>query len=315
MALYLVTGGAGFIGSNIVSELVRRGEKVRVIDNFCEGKKENLENVMKDIELVEGDIRDMEILCSVVKGVDYILHQAALRSVPRSVNDPVSTNEVNITGTLNVLIAAKEAKLKRVVFASSSSIYGDTERFPQSEDDVPSPISPYAASKIAGEYYCRIFSKIYDLETVSLRYFNVFGPKQDPLSEYAAVIPKFILSALDGEELEIHGDGLQSRDFTYIDNVVEANILSATTPNISGEVFNIACGNSYSIIDIKNTIEEILGKKLKYYHTPERKGDVRKTWADIRKAERLLGLKVKIDFKEGLRRTAEFFKNEREIKK
>lgn len=310
MANYLVTGGAGFIGSNIVIRLVKMGEKVRVIDNFCEGKRENLEEVENEIELIEGDIRDRKILSDCMKGIDYVLHQAALRSVPRSVDDPLSTNEVNITGTLNVLLAAKEANVKRVVFASSSSVYGDTEKFPQSEDDIPSPVSPYAASKIAGEYYCKIFSKIYNLETVSLRYFNVFGPKQDPASEYAAVIPRFILSALQDKELEIHGDGLQSRDFTYVDNVVEANILAATTPGISGEVFNIACGNSYSIIDIKNTIEKILNKNLRYYHTPPRKGDVRKTHADITKSKKMLGLKQKIDFKEGLERTIEFFKKQ-----
>lgn len=308
MAKWLITGGAGFIGSSIAVELVKRGEKVRVLDNFCEGKKENLKEVIQNIELIEGDIRDKDTLSSVMKDVDYVLHQAALRSVPRSVDDPVSTNEVNITGTLNVLMAAKEAKVKRVVFASSSSIYGDLEKFPQSEDDLPSPISPYAASKVAAEYYCKIFSKVYELETVSLRYFNVFGPKQDPASEYAAVVPRFILSALKDEELEIHGDGLQSRDFTYIDNVVSANILSAITPDISGEVFNIACGKSYAVIDIKNTIEKILGKKLKYYHTPERKGDVQRTWANIGKAEEKLKLKTLVDFDEGIKKTIKHFK-------
>lgn len=308
MAMWLITGGAGFIGSSIVAELVKRGEKARVLDNFCEGKKENLEEVIKEIELIEGDIRDKDTLSSVMKDIDYVLHQAALRSVPRSVDNPFSYNEVNITGTLNVLIAAKEAKVKRVVFASSSSIYGDLEKFPQCENDLPSPVSPYAASKVAGEYYCKIFSKIYGLETVSLRYFNVFGPKQDPLSEYAAVIPRFIISALKNEELEIHGDGLQSRDFTYIDNVVSANILSATTPNISGEVFNVACGESYSIIDIKNIIEKVMDKKLKYYHTSPRKGDVRKTWADITKVEEKLNFKTRVDFDEGIRKTIDYFK-------
>lgn len=308
MALYLVTGGAGFIGSNIVEELVKRGEKVRVIDNFCEGKKENLEKVMQNIELIEGDIRDIKVVSNVMKDVDYVLHQAALRSVPRSVDDPVSYSEVNITGTLNVLMAAREAKVKRVVFASSSSIYGDTDKFPQREDDLPNPVSPYAASKIAGEYYCKVFSKVYGLETVSLRYFNVFGPKQDPTSEYAAVIARFILLALNNRELEIHSDGLQSRDFTYIDNVVEANILSATTPNISGEVFNIGCGKSYSVLYIKETIEKILGKKLRYYHTPERKGDVRKTHADITKAQEKLKFKTLVEFDDGIKKTIEYFK-------
>lgn len=305
----LITGGAGFIGSNIVEELVRRGEEVKVLDNFVTGRRENLKEVFDQIELIEGDIRDKKILRKALQNIDYVIHEAALRSVPRSVEDPLSTNEVNITGTLNLLWEAKNARVKRVVFASSSSVYGDLERFPQIEDQPPSPISPYALSKLAGEHYGKIFSKIYGQEVVSLRYFNVFGPKQDPLSEYAAVIPKFILSALSDEPLEIHGDGLQSRDFTYVKNVVEATILATTVPNISGEVFNIACGKTHSILDIKDTITKILGKELKFFHTESRKGDVRKTWGDISKMEKLLGHKPKINFEEGIRRTVEWFKN------
>jgi len=308
MSLYLVTGGAGFIGSNIVEELVNTGEKVRVIDNFITGKRENLNQVIDKIELIEGDILDIKKLKFALKNVDFVLHQAALRSVPRSVEDPVSTNEVNIRGTLLLLKYAKEANVKRVVFASSSSIYGDAPELPKKETQLPAPISPYAVSKITGEYYCYVYSKIYGLETVCLRYFNVFGPKQDPASEYAAVIPKFIMCALKDQQFEIHGDGLQSRDFSYIDNVVEANILASKAKNVSGEVFNIACGKSYKLMDIVNIIKNTLKKDLKYIHTKSRIGDVRHTLADISKAQKLLKYKVKTDFKQGMKKTIAYFK-------
>ena len=312
MALYLVTGGAGFIGSNIVEELLRRGERVRVLDNFCTGKPESLDFVREyqssSFELIEGDVRNLETCRRACQGVDYVLHQAALCSVPRSVNDPTSTNEVNITGTLNILLAAKESGVKRVVYASSSSVYGNSTILPLKETQPPSPISPYAASKLAGEYYCRVFSTIYGLETVSLRYFNVFGPRQDPESEYAAVIPRFILLALQGKPLEVHGDGLQSRDFTYISNVVEANLLAATSANTNGEALNIGTGQRYTVLEIAKAISDILGKELSYYHTPPRKGDVRHTQAEISQAQKLLGYRVRVGFEEGLKKTVDYFR-------
>lgn len=306
---FLVTGGAGFIGSNIVEELLKRRHKVRVIDNFCTGKLSNIKPFLKKIELVKGDIRKEKDLRKALKGIDYVLHQAALRSVPRSVDDPLSTNEVNITGTLKLLMIARECKVKRVVYASSSSVYGDNKKLPQSEDLRNSPVSPYATSKLGAENYCYVFAKTFGLETVALRYFNVFGPRQDPQSKYAAVIPKFILAALNGEEIEVHGDGKQSRDFSYIDNVVEANILAAITPGMSGQIFNIACNQSNSVMDIVTGIEGIVGKKLPRYHTPPRAGDIRQTLADISKAKKLLKYKPKTMFNEGLRKTFEWFKN------
>src|SRR3989338_3968061 len=244
MATYLVTGGAGFIGSSIVAELIRRREDVRVLDNFYSGKRENLEDVIKKIELIECDIRDLGLLRKVTKGCDYVLHQGALRSVPKSLKDPISYDEVNVRGTLNVLIAASEARAKRVVFASSSSLYGDSEKLPQSEDQIQQPVSPYAASKLAGEHYCRVFSKSYGLETVALRYFNVFGPRQSLESEYAVVIPKFITCMLRDEHPPVDGDGTQSRDFTYVDNVVDANLTAAGRDGVSGELFNVSCGTA-----------------------------------------------------------------------
>ena len=309
MDSYLVTGGAGFIGSNIVEELLRRGEAVRVLDNFFEGKRENLDFVnpsASNYELIEGDIRDMDTCRQACKDIDYVLHQAALRSVPRSVEEPAATNDVNVGGTLNILLAARETGVKRVVYASSSAIYGDAEILPQAESQAPSPISPYAVSKLAAEYYCLIFSKIYGLETACLRYFNVFGPRQDPASEYAAVVPRFVLAALKGEQLEVHGDGLQSRDFTYVSNVVDSNILAAKAPDAAGEVLNIACGEQHSLLDVAGLIAEILDKKLKYHHTEARKGDVRHTRADISKTQKLLGYVNRVTFADGLRKTTEY---------
>jgi len=310
MPTYLVTGGAGFIGSHLVKELVGRAEKVKVLDNFVTGKRENLEGFLEEIELIEGDIRDLDLVRSSINGVDFILHEAALHSVPKSIDDPISTNEVNVAGTLNILIAARDKKVKRVVFASSSSIYGEREDLPEREEDKPQPFSPYAASKLAGEYYCSIFSRTFGLETVSLRYFNVFGPKQDPASEYAAVIPKFITCMLRNESPPVHGDGLQSRDFTYIDNVVTATLLATTAKGVSGEVFNIACGKGYTVLNIVSHLNKLLGKSIEPRFTPPRKGDVRHTLADISKVENLLGLKTNVDFEEGLKRTMESFKNE-----
>lgn len=301
----LVTGGAGFIGSNIVDELVSIGEEVVVVDNFITGFRENLDHVKSDVEIIEGDIRDLELMQKICAGCDSIMHQAALRSVPRSVDDPVSTNDVNIAGTLNMLIAARDNKVRRFVYASSSSAYGDTETLPKEETQRPLPISPYAVSKLTGEHYCRAFSHTFGLETVSIRYFNVFGPRQSPESKYAAVIPIFIKQAIEDKPLTIHGDGEQSRDFTYVKNVVNANILASKAENVSGELFNIACNNRYSVLDIANEILKNLGKKVPFDHQPSRAGDVRHTQADISKAQELLGYEVEIDFHEGIKRTVE----------
>lgn len=303
MAKFLVTGGAGFIGSNIVDALVRDGNQVRVLDDFSSGKRENLSGVLNKIELLEGDIRDKAIVAKSVLGIDYILHQAALRSVPKSMLNPQSYNDVNISGTLNILSAAKDAKVKRVVFASSSSIYGETDRLPEKEDFYPLLISPYALTKLAGEYYCRIFSTGYGLETVSLRYFNVFGPKQSLENEYAVVIPKFINCMLRDEQPPVHGDGKQTRDFTYVENVVQANLKAAVTKGASGEVFNIACGEAYSVLDIVTSVNKILKKSVSPKFIPPRPGDVKDTLADISKARRILKFEPKVGFEEGLERT------------
>ncbi len=307
MATYLVIGGAGFIGSHICEELLHRGERVRILDNFVTGSHESIKDFDNKVELVKGDIRDIDVVKKSVSGVDYVLHQAALRSVPVSVEHPELYNEVNVTGTLNVLIASRDAGVKRLVYASSSSCYGDNNILPQVENLKTNPISPYAVSKLAGEHYCYVFSKIYGLETASLRYFNVFGPRQDPKSQYAVVIPIFINHALNGKTFEVHGDGLQSRDFTYIDNAVEANILACTSPNASGKVFNVACGERHTVLDIVKTLESIMNKKLSFEHTPPRKGDVRHTLADISSARDILGYKVKVKFEEGLRKTFGWF--------
>jgi len=307
MATYLVTGGAGFIGSHLVERLVALGHRVRVLDDLSEGRKENLASVWDRIEFLEGDVRDPALVRRAVRDVEYILHQAALRSVPRSVEDPVTTTEVNVLGTVNLLEAAREAGVRRIVFASSSSVYGEAVELPLRESQPPRPISPYAVSKLAGEHYCRVFTKLYGLETVSLRYFNVFGPRQDPRSEYAAVIARFILAALRGEPLEIHGDGHQSRDFTYVENVVDANLRAAVLPGLAGEVFNIGCGRRYSVLEVKAHLEQILGRPLPARHTPPRPGDVRHTQAELSEAERKLGYRPRVSFEEGLRRTVEFF--------
>jgi len=296
--MYLVTGGAGFIGSHIVERLLKDGKQVRVIDNFVTGKRENLNGHIAKLELVEGDILDLELVRKAVEGIEVIFHQAALRSVPLSVDNPLATNEVNTQGTLNILLAARDSGVKRVVYASSSSVYGDSPRLPKTEDQATAPISPYAVSKLAGENYCSVFTKVYGLETISLRYFNVFGPRQDPRSQYAAVIPKFISRALKGKPLEVHGDGLQSRDFTYIDDVVQANLLAAAAEKGVGEAFNVAKGKAYSLLDLIAALSRILGKNLQWVHTPSRQGDVRHTLADISKARRVLGYKVHTEFEQ-----------------
>jgi UDP-glucose 4-epimerase len=305
--MYLVTGGAGFIGSHIVRRLVAMGERVRVLDNFSAGKMENIQDLDGKIEVIKGDILDQALVPKAMKDVEIVLHQGALRSVPFSVENPALVNRVNVEGTINILVAARDAKVKRVVSASSSSVYGNTKIFPNSERQMPSPVSPYATSKLAGEYYCRVFSELYGLETISLRYFNVFGPRQDPNSQYAAVIPRFIRSALRNEALEIHGDGLQSRDFTYIDNVVGANLLAARCQAGIGEVFNVAQGKCFSILDLVGLLEKVFERTLARLHTPARAGDVRQTLADISSSEKILGYKPMVTFDEGIFRTARYF--------
>jgi nucleoside-diphosphate-sugar epimerase len=303
MAKYLVTGGAGFIGSNIVKELLARKEQVRVLDNYSTGKRENLFPFKDDpnLEIFEGDLRSFHIVRDAVKGVDYVLHQGALPSVPRSVKDPITSNDVNINGTLNILEASKEFGVKRVVFASSSSVYGNSEIMPKIETMLVSPMSPYAVTKYAAERYCQIFFQLYGLETVSLRYFNVFGPNQDPTSQYSAVIPKFIKLIKEGKRPVIYGDGTQSRDFTFVSNNVEANILACTSIKVAGEVFNIACGERYSLIDLVDNINFLLGTKVEPIFEKIRPGDVKHSMADINKARSLLKFNVRTYFHDGLR--------------
>jgi len=306
---YLVTGGAGFIGSNIVKELLKRGEQVRVLDNFATGKRENLFEFRnnKNYELVEGDLRSFHIVRSAVKDVDYILHQGALPSVPRSINDPITTNDVNILGTLNILEAAKEFGVKRVVYASSSSVYGNSETLPKVESMPVQPLSPYALSKYTAERYCQIYYRIYGLETVVLRYFNVFGPNQDPTSQYSAVIPKFIRLMKANKQPTIYGDGTQSRDFTYVGNNVNANILACTARNAVGNVFNIACGQRYTLIQLVENINQILSKNIEPIFEKERIGDIKHSLAGISKAKKLINYQPTVDFTEGLEKTIKFF--------
>lgn len=308
MAKSLVTGGAGFIGSNIVDALLKRGDEVRILDNLTSGKIENVKRIEKDVEFIKGDVRDKSAVKKAIRGVDHVFHLAAMRAVQQSVEVPDQVNEANVTGTLNVLLAAKENKVQRVIFTSSSSVYGDNEDYPVKETARPNPLSPYAATKIMGEYYCRIFTKLYGLETVSLRYFNVFGPRQNPQSLYSAVIPIFIDCLLKRKRPEIHWDGKQSRDFSYIDNVVLGNLLASKSPNAVGEVFNIACHDEYSVLDIFNNLKEILKvHDIEPIFKPKRAGDVRRSFADISKAEKMLGFKVQTRFREGLEKTVEWF--------
>jgi len=309
---FLVTGGAGVIGSHITERLLKEGHFVRILDNFCSGKDENLaftKGLGKDkFELIRGDIRDKAACEKACDGIDYVLHQAALRSVPKSMKEPESYNDVNINGTLFLLQAASGHKVKRLVMASSSSVYGDTDTFPEQESAYPLLISPYALSKLAGEYYCRIFSEFFNVETVCLRYFNVFGPRQALDDEYAVVIPKFIHSILHDEQPPIFGTGKQSRDFTYIDNVVNANILSALTPGIKHEVFNVANGKDNTVLELVSSLNKIIGKNIAPKLLPVRAGDVFRTLADISKIKKLLKFEILVNFEEGLKRTVEYFK-------
>ncbi|MGW8267248.1 MAG: SDR family oxidoreductase [Longimicrobiales bacterium] len=304
-ASYLVTGGAGFIGSHLVENLLAGGARVRVLDDFSTGRRENLAPFVGRIELVEGDITDFPTCCAATEGVNIVFHQAALPSVPRSIEDPARSHEVNATGTLNVLLAAREAGAKRVVYASSSSAYGDTPTLPKREDQTPSPRSPYAVAKLTGEQYCRSFPGVFGLEAVALRYFNVFGPRQDPTSAYAAVIPLFARAALEGRSPTINGDGEQTRDFTYIENVVLANLLAASSPaqKVSGEVFNVGCGNRISINDLWREIRTAVGGTVDAVHGPPRPGDVRDSLADLTHLRERTGFQVRVDLKEGIERT------------
>jgi UDP-glucose 4-epimerase len=308
----LVTGGAGFIGSSIVRALLARGDRVRVIDNFFSGKRENLTEVAGDIELIEGDVRVEVDLQKALAGVELVFHQAAIPSVPRSLVDPIASHEANATATLKLLHTAKAAGVRRVVYAASSSAYGDTPTLPKIETMRPAPLSPYAVSKLAGEHYCQVFAGAYGLETVCLRYFNVFGPRQDPKSEYAAVIPKFITAALAGQTPRIFGDGAQSRDFCHIDNIIEANFKAASAPaaQVSGQMFNIACGAATDLNQVVAVIGDILGRKIEARHEPERAGDIKHSYADIDKARRRLGYTAAVSFADGLRRTLAWYRDE-----
>ena len=308
MARYLVTGGAGFIGSHIVERLIGRGHAVRVLDDLSTGRLENLAPLRRKIEFLKGDIRDRTIVRRAVKRIDYIIHEGAWRSVPKSMKDPCGYTEVNVLGTVQVLTEAAKAKVKRVVLASSSSVYGNSERLPLREDQPAAPISPYAMSKLSGEHHCQLFSRSFGLETVSLRYFNVFGPRQSLDNEYAVVVPKFITCLLRGERPPIHGDGQQSRDFTFIENVAEATIVASTAPGVSGDVFNIACGEAHSVLDLVKTLNQILRLSMKPTFTAPRAGDVRRTLADISKAQRLLRWKPTVGFVDGLMRTVNWFR-------
>jgi UDP-glucose 4-epimerase len=304
MTRVLVTGGGGFIGSNLVRALLERGDDVRVLDNFSTGNRANLADL--DVEIVEGELRSYERVHNAVRGVELVFHQGALPSVPRSVHDPLTTGAVNVEGTLNVLLAARDEGVRRVVFASSSSVYGNSGPLPRVETQHLDPISPYGVSKLAAERYCVTFSRVYALETVALRYFNVFGPNQDPTSQYAAVVPRFIAAISDGRPVPIHGDGTQSRDFTYVTNVVDANVLAADADGVNGAVLNVATGRSATVGELADTIGEILGLPVEKEYFPQRAGDVRDSWADVGAARRLLGWEPAVSLEDGLRLTAEW---------
>jgi len=308
MANYLVTGGAGFIGSNIVETLVAGGEEVVVIDDLSTGKIENIEPWINSIKFIEGDIRDREKVREAMSGVDYVLHQAALASVPRSIENPVLVNEVNVSGTITLLEEARKAGIKRFVYAASSSAYGDTEVLPKTEDMPAAPLSPYAVSKLTGEYYCSVYNHVYGLSTVSLRYFNVFGPRQDPNSQYAAVIPIFISSLLRGERPTIFGDGEQSRDFTFVTNVVNANILASRCEEAAGQVLNIACGERYTLNELFSLLRQMINVEVDPVYADPRPGDVKHSQADISRAKELLKYEPEISFKEGLEKTVEWYR-------
>jgi UDP-glucose 4-epimerase len=308
MAVYVVTGGAGFIGSHIVEELLRRRETVRVIDNFSTGKRQNLDAFRNDAEIIEADLAEAKNLSGLLQGADYVIHQAAIPSVPKSIIDPVRSHNANVNGTLNVLVASRQAGVKRLVYASSSSLYGDSPTLPKHEAMMPNPLSPYGAQKLFGEIYCQVFTRAYGLETVSLRYFNVFGPRQDATSQYSGVLALFISAVLQGRRPTIYGDGLQSRDFTYVKNVVEANLLACTVPGVAGQVFNVACGDRITVNSMLHQINRITGNDVAAIHSDPRPGDIKHSQADITRAREHLGYEPKVTFTEGLRHTIEWYR-------
>jgi UDP-glucose 4-epimerase len=301
----LVTGGGGFIGSSLVRGLLERGDDVRVLDNFSTGNRRNILDIAGDIEIVEGELRSYERVHNAIRGVELVFHLGALPSVPRSVQDPLTSSAVTIEGTLNVLLAARDENVRRVVFASSSSVYGNSGNLPRAETAYPDPISPYAVAKLAAEKFCISFNRVYDLETVALRYFNVFGPRQDPTSQYAAVVPLFISRIRAGEPVQIFGDGNQSRDFTYVANIVEGNLRAADAPEASGAVLNLATGRQASVNELADAIGEIVGRPVQKEYSPARTGDVRDSWADVSAARRLLGWEPHVSLEDGLRLTAD----------
>ncbi|HUN80271.1 MAG TPA: SDR family oxidoreductase [Phycisphaerae bacterium] len=304
---YLVTGGAGFIGSHLAEKLSAQGARVRVLDNFSTGKRENLANFLERIELMEGDIADPEVCRVACRDVGVVLHEAALPSVPKSIADPISSHRANIQGTFNMLVAARDCGVKRFVCAASSSAYGETPALPKHEAMLPDPLSPYALQKLTGESYCRVFTKCYGLQTLSLRYFNVFGPRQDPTSQYAAAIPAFVTAILKGTPPTIFGDGEQTRDFTFIDNVVQANLLAAQAQSADGEVMNIACGESVTVNAIIREINALTGKNVAPKYVDSRPGDIKHSWADISRAEKLIGYRPLVRFDEGLQRAIDWY--------
>ena len=314
MATYLITGIAGFIGSSLARAILAQGDKVRGIDNFSTGQRANLEEILSRIEFREADLLDLDTMKHACQGVDYVLHQAAIPSVPKSVLDPLGSNQANIDGTVHVLIAARDAKVKRVVYAASSSAYGDTPTLPKHEEMIPNPISPYAVAKLASEYYMTSFFRCYGLETVCLRYFNIFGPRQDPTSQYSGVLAKFITSMLNGEQPTIFGDGSQSRDFTYIDNTVSANLLACKAPiHAVGQVFNVATGHRIDLNETFKVLKNITGYKGDVKYGPERAGDVKHSLADISKAEKHLGYRPLVYFEEGLKKTVEWYRTQMKL--
>jgi len=305
MARVLVTGGAGFIGSNLVRALTERGDEVRVLDNFSTGSRSNLEGT--DVDIVEGELRSYERVHNATRGVEVVYHLGALGSVPRSVQDPLTSSAVNVEGTLNVLLAARDEGVRRVVFSSSTSVYGSSRQLPTTEDSPPDPLSPYGVAKLAAERYCISFSRVYEsFESVVLRYFNVFGERQSPFSQYAAVVPLFVTTIAAGRPIDVHGDGEQSRDFTYVGNVVDATIRAGHADGASGEIFNVAAGSPASVNAIADTIGELLGRPVEKRFLPSRAGDIRDSWADLTKAKRILGYEPAVDLRDGLRRTIQY---------
>ena len=308
MSVYVVTGGGGFIGSHIVEELLRRNQTVKIIDNFSAGRRANIRSFERDVEVIETDLAETPDLARHLRGAEYVIHQAAIPSVPKSILEPIPSHHANVNGTFQLLLACREADVRRVVYASSSSLYGDSPTLPKHEGMSPNPLSPYGAQKLFGEIYCQVFTKSYGLETASLRYFNVFGPRQDPSSQYSGVLSLFITAVLQGRQPTIYGDGLQSRDFTYVQNVVEANLLACTAPGVAGDTFNIACGDRITVNSALQVINKITGKDITPIYVEPRAGDIKHSHADIRKAENGLGYKPRVTFEEGLRRTIDWYR-------